>query len=96
MTRDSLKDIISATKWISIFDEDFELQNDNGALCAFFSVNVDKDSNWQNIPQSILKDGCIDFLIDNEWHDYQFIDEAIDINKATCCRWIITILRSSH
>lgn len=94
MNRDSLKEIISQTNWINVFDEDFELRVSKcGALSAFFSINVDEKSNWKNIPISHLKGGCIDFFIDGEWHDYQFVDGTIDLNKATLCRWIIQILQ---
>tara|TARA_R100001510_G_C7565374_1_gene143872 strand:+ start:207 stop:500 length:294 start_codon:yes stop_codon:yes gene_type:complete len=94
MNRDSLKQIIKRTEWINAFDEDFELQTSKcGVLYAFFSINVDKESNWKNIPTSYLKDGCIDFCINGEWHDYQFMDKSIDLDKANLCRWLIEVLR---
>lgn len=93
MNRDYLKEIVNQTKWINAFDEGFELQVSKcGALSAFFSINDDEKSNWKNIPANHLKDGCIDFFIDGKWHDYQFIDETIDLDTATLCRWIIVIL----
>jgi hypothetical protein len=95
MNRDSFKTIIRETAWINAFDEDFELQNANGALLALFSINVDKESSWRNIPKNILNDGCIDFFVNNKWQDYQFIDETVDLDTATLCRWIIMVLRSS-
>ena len=94
MNRDSFKELIKRTEWINAFDEDFELQvSKDGALFAFFAINVDEESSWKNIPTSYLKDGCIDFCVNNEWHNYQFIDETIDLDKAKTCRWIIQILR---
>ena len=95
MNRDSLKEIIRQTEWINAFDEDFELQVSKcGVLFAFFSINVDEESNWKNIPIAHLKSGCIDFCVDDQWYDYQFIDKAIDLNKAKTCRWIIEVLRT--
>ena len=94
MNRDSLKEIIRQTEWINAIDEDFELQvSKSGVLFAFFSVNVDEESNWKNIPIAHLKGGCIDFCVSDQWYDYQFIDEGIDLDKAKTCRWIIQVLR---
>ena len=95
MNRGSLKEIIRQTEWIKAFDEDFELQvSKSGVLFAFFSINVDEESNWKNIPIAHLKSGCIDFCVDDKWYDYQFIDEVIDLDKAKTCRWIIEVLHT--
>ena len=95
MNRDSLKEIIRQTEWINAFDEGFELQVSKcGVLFALFAVNVDEESNWKNIPIAHLKGGCIDFCVNHRWHDYQFIDESIDLDTATLCRWIIQVLRT--
>ena len=94
MNRDSLKNIVNQTNWINVFDEDFELQVSRCCcLYAFFSVNTDEESNWRKIPISHLKGGCIDFFVDGKWHDYQFIDETIDLDTATLCRWLIESLK---
>tara|TARA_B100002019_G_scaffold54334_1_gene46425 strand:- start:806 stop:1099 length:294 start_codon:yes stop_codon:yes gene_type:complete len=94
MNRSSLKEITRLTEWINAFDEDFELQvTKSGVLFAYFSINVDEESNWKNIPTYHLTSGCIDFCVDDKWYDYQFIDKAIDLDKAKTCRWIIEILR---
>ena len=95
MNRNSLKEVIRQTEWINAFDEDFELQvSKSGVLFAFFAINVDEQSNWKNIPIYHLKGGCIDFCVDDKWHDYQFIDEEIDLDKAKTCRWIIEVLQT--
>ena len=93
---DSFKEITEQTDWILKFDEDFVLQLQGHALIALFAINVDKQSNWKNIPKSILKDGCIDFFVRDEWHNYQFIDQEIDLDKALLARWIVTILRKAE
>ena len=89
---DSFKEITEQTNWILKFDEDFTIQTSETALFAVFAINVDDQSHWKNIPKSILKDGCIDFFILDEWHNYQFINQEINLDKALLARWIVTTL----
>jgi len=93
---DSFKQITERTNWILKFDEDFVLQVKEHALFALFAINVDEQSDWKNIPKSILKDGCIDFFVLDKWHNYQFIDQEINLDKAFLARWIITTLRKAE
>jgi len=92
---DSFKEITKRTDWILKFDEDFVLQVQGHALIALFAINVDKQSDWKNIPKSILKDGCIDFFVLDEWHNYQFLDQEINLDKSFLARWIVTTLEKA-